>query len=195
MRIECLVLAATLLLGRPDIAVAQPKVTLKIPSELSTYTRQTGVGTNNHRVKVSRFPVPSDRIEKLVAEPAARGAAACPDGYEVLIEGGSSRDFIGTTNSRIDGVGLYISLPDSGVSSQGNWYVAPVVILRVTIRDAQGKDLSQQPITEYDRIPVRESSFQDFITIESDELERAIREYAMQRIERATRALADKYCR
>ena len=195
MRMLRLVVACTIALGTIQAPLAQPKVSLKVANELSTFSRQTSVGTNNHRVKVERYPLAADRFEKLISEPALRGATACPDGYELMIENGAVRDFVGNTNSRLDGIGLYISLPDSGVSSQGNWYVAPVVVLRVTLRDLRGKDLAQTTINEFDRVPVRDSTFQEFLTIQAAELEKAIGEYASKKIEASVRTLSEKYCR
>jgi hypothetical protein len=63
----------------------------------------------------------------------------------------SMKDSIGDSSSQLKGIGLYLSLPESGVVDTGTWSVSPFVALAIELKDEKGRVLASQEVTGYDR--------------------------------------------
>lgn len=67
-------------------------------------------------------------------------------------------------------------------------------MVNLVLRDATGNQLEKQSVTDFERVPVGESTYGDFFTMQGAELDRAVSGYARKRIALGARTLVAKHC-
>jgi hypothetical protein len=122
------------------MAVSLPMLSMaQAVDELSLVSRPSGVGSNVNRARVEKRPLAPGRMKELMT-PYIKSEAACA-GFladaQYTIEAASMPDRIGYTGTRLTGAGLYVGLPEAGVTNaRSTAYIAPYIALDLAISDA-----------------------------------------------------------
>jgi len=179
----------------PMLAVAQAA------DELSLVSRPAGVGSNVNRAKVEKRALEPGRLKALMT-PYIRSDAACADllaNAQYTIESASMPDRIGYTGTHLTGAGLYVGLPEAGVTAgRSTAYITPYIALDLDVADASGKSRGVIELREFHRYELRnvdELGDAGFLKLDTPGLEAAVKAYADKAVPAAIERWAQEGCK
>lgn len=158
---------ASLLLAMSGGAAASWTVSYDGPDELFLVGRPNSAGTNTRGAELHSRPLPSGRLNELLAPIVTTALDGCStnDVRRVVITPTPSPDRIGDTMTRIHGLGIYLNLPLADRVSMGNFYLAPFLIVTVSLQGDNGPlqsvDLYEFSKAILDKPSITQESFLD----------------------------------
>jgi hypothetical protein len=201
--IRGLALSAFLAGGQAGAQPTAPKFELEVDlaDEITVANRPSSIGTNVRNARVVRQQLKRGRIEEMVTPPIVDALKACtavkPDTgrLRVRVAEGAMRDSIGESLTQLKGIGLYLSLPESGLVDTGTWSVSPFVALAIELKDEKGRVLASQDVAGYDREVAPEGmTAGDFMARTSANLDAILDRLVRGRIAKAMAALLAGVC-
>jgi len=186
---------AVIALSLPMLSVAQAV------DELSLVSRPSGVGSNLNRAKVEKRALAPGRMKELMT-PYIKSDAACAEflaSAQYTIEPASMPDRIGYTGTHLTGAGLYVGLPEAGVTTgRSTAYIAPYIALDLEVADASGKSRGVIELREFRRYELRnvdELGDAGFLKLDTPGLEAAVKAYADKAVPAAIERWAQEGCK
>jgi hypothetical protein len=184
------------------IALALPMLSLaQAVDELSLVSRPSGVGSNVNRAKVEKRALAPGRMKELMT-PYIKSDAACAEflaNAQYTIEPGSMPDRIGYTGTHLTGAGLYVGLPEAGITNaRSTAYIAPYIALDLDVADASGRERGVIELREFHRYELRnvdELGDAGFLKLDTPGLEAAVKAYADQAVPAAIERWAQEGCK
>jgi hypothetical protein len=159
-------------------------------------SRRSSAGTNLARASVEEREVGRDQIAQVINQSLAEGLRGCTREAKaqvrVAIENDAVRDPIGGTNTRLQGLGLYVSLPDAGLESRGTWYIAPYAYLTLKVSSGDGRIVETIRVANSRKVEIERDLLgrSDFFKLETKELLEALSPILQQSIEDRAKLLA-----
>ena len=184
------------------IALTLPMLSLaQAVDELWLVSRPSGVGSNVNRAKVDKRALAPGRMKELMT-PYIKSDAACADflaNAQYTIEAASMPDRIGYTGTHLTGAGLYVGLPEAGVTTgRSTAYIAPYIALDLDVADASGKSRGVIELREFRRYELRnvdELGDAGFLKLDTPGLEAAVKAYADKAVPAAIERWAQEGCK
>ena len=184
------------------IALTLPMLSLaQAVDELWLVSRPSGVGSNVNRAKVDKRALAPGRMKELMT-PYIKSDAACAEflaNAQYTIEAASMPDRIGYTGTHLTGAGLYVGLPEAGVTTgRSTAYIAPYIALDLEVADASGKSRGVIELREFRRYELRnvdELGDAGFLKLDTPGLEAAVKAYADKAVPAAIERWAQEGCK
>jgi hypothetical protein len=184
------------------IALTLPMLSLaQAVDELWLVSRPSGVGSNVNRAKVDKRALAPGRMKELMT-PYIKSDAACAEflaNAQYTIEAASMPDRIGYTGTHLTGAGLYVGLPEAGVTTgRSTAYIAPYIALDLDVADASGKSRGVIELREFRRYELRnvdELGDAGFLKLDTPGLEAAVKAYADKAVPAAIERWAQEGCK
>lgn len=161
--------------------------------ELRLMYRPTSIG-NINRARIEKRELPAGRIKDMLGPYLAQSDAPCAAplkaGNYTLVPV-EMPDRVGFTSSRMSGAGMYMSLPETGVTQPGHSYIAPFLAFDVKMQD--GVVL---PLREYQRYDLNfdELGSNNF-KVDTETLEKSVKVFAQKAVPAKVAAWAEKGCK
>jgi hypothetical protein len=134
--------------------------------------------------------------------PYIKSDAACAEflaNAQYTIEAASMPDRIGYTGTHLTGAGLYVGLPEAGVTTgRSTAYIAPYIALDLEVADASGKSRGVIELREFRRYELRnvdELGDAGFLKLDTPGLEAAVKAYADKAVPAAIERWAQEGCK
>ena len=184
------------------IALTLPMLSLaQAVDELWLVSRPSGVGSNVNRAKVDKRALAPGRMKELMT-PYIKSDAACAEflaNAQYTIEAASMPDRIGYTGTHLTGAGLYVGLPEAGVTTgRSTAYIAPYIALDLDVADASGKSRGVIELREFRRYELRnvdELGDAGFLKLDTPGLEAAVKAYADKAVPAAIERWGQEGCK
>ena len=184
------------------VALALPMLSLaQTIDELSLVSRPSGVGSNVNRAKVEKRALAPGRMKEMMT-PYIKSEAACAEflaNGQYTIENASMPDRIGYTGTHLTGAGLYVGLPEAGVTNgRSTAYIAPYIALDLDVADASGRSRGVIELREFRRYELRnvdELGDAGFLKLDTPGLEAAVKAYADKAVPAAIERWAQEGCK
>jgi hypothetical protein len=168
---------------------ARLEVRSSIEDVLRVATQSTTVGTNVHRADIEARPLRPGTAEAVIEKAAEVAFKACPADLELSIAAADrvDRDFVGDTNSRLSGLGLYVSVSERGLKGSGTGFIAPCVSLHLTVSSPALKQARELDIVGSERIEIARADTLEFVNENRAEVERAVIAFAARTVQQRLR--------
>ena len=174
---------------------------LDVPDEITMASRPASIGTNVRIARVQRQQLKRGRVEEMVGPPIVEALRGCSvvksdaSRLRIRVSEGAMKDSIGDSSTSLKGIGLYLSLPETGVVDMGTWSVSPFVALVVELKDDKGRVIASREVTGYDREVAPEGmTAGDFLAKTSANLGRMLEGLVRSRLEKAVPLLLAGVC-
>jgi hypothetical protein len=163
---------------------AQVEVRSSIEDVLRVATQSATVGTNVRRADVETRPLRPGTAVAVIEKAAEVAFTACPAGLEVNIAAADlvDRDFVGDSNTRLSGLGLYVSVSEKGLKGSGTGFIAPFVSVHLAVSSPALKQARELDVRGYEHIEIARSDTLEFVNENRSELERAVITYAARMV-------------
>ena len=192
------VLAIATALVFPLVAAAQP-VELVGGERLTVVSKRAATGTHLTRATVEERPLRNGGFRKLAESSIAAALQACPEdrrrAMRVVVSPLEMPDRIGHTKQRLEGAGLYVSLPESGYETRGTWYLAPYAAQRLELM-AGGSAVATVELRDFQRYEFDRDLLgkMDFLTIQENDLVASLEPFIKAQYGKAAAQLAKAAC-
>lgn len=189
-----------MLLALPWLAQAVP-VDFPAGERLAVVSKRASTGTHLARAIVDDRTLKGGGLRKVVEAALAQPLQACTGdgsaGWRVVVKPQVMPDRIGFTNQRLEGAGLYVSLPESGYDGRGNWYLAPFASQVVELQRADGSPLASVDLKEFTRHEFDRDLLgkMDFLQVDERTLVDAVEPFLKAQYAKAGTELARQACR
>lgn len=176
------------------IAATQVDAAAHAVDQVYLLSRPAAIG-NINRAKIDKRELPAGRMNELLGpsiRSAAEGCAApLKDGFS--LEPIEMPDRVGFTNTRFVGAGLYVSMPDAGISKEGYAYIAPYLSFDLKANAPEAKVLPLRLFKRYD-LGTNDFGNSNFLELDTAALENTVKAYADKAIPAAVAEWTQNGC-